>query len=73
MYPLLGDVDSGEAVHVGGRARMGKSLYFPLKFAVNFKLLLKKLSYLQNKNKNMISAFVGTWRLQGGTPNRRKK
>lgn len=36
---LAGDADTGVAVHVWGQGEYGKSLSFPLSFAVNLKLL----------------------------------
>ena len=36
---LMEDVDKGEVVHVCRKGVYGKSLYFPLSFAVNLKLL----------------------------------
>ena len=37
---LVGDVDSGEVVYVGDKRYVsGKSLYLPLNFSVNLKLL----------------------------------
>lgn len=35
----VGDVEMGEAMHVGGQGAYEKSLYLPLGFAVNLKLL----------------------------------
>ena len=43
MYHLVGDANSGEAVHGGGRGYMGH-LYLPLNFVVNLKMLFKKIS-----------------------------
>ena len=44
-----GDVDAGEVVHVWGYRVNGKSLYLPLSFAVNLKLLLKKIRSTNKK------------------------
>ena len=42
----------GEAVHIGGQRENGKSLYLPLNFAVNLKLLLKSVYLCFQKGKN---------------------
>ena len=39
----VGGVDLGEAMHTKGQGVYGKSLHLPLNFAVNLKLLLKKI------------------------------
>ena len=39
---LAGDADDGQAVHVCGQGMYENSLYLPLNFAMNLKLLLKK-------------------------------
>ena len=41
MYPLVADADKREVVDEGGKGVYGKSLYHPLNFSVNLKLLLK--------------------------------
>ena len=41
---LVGDADKGEAVHVWGQEACGQSLYLPLSFAVNLKVLRKTVS-----------------------------
>ena len=39
MYNSRGDVDNGEALYVDRLRLYGKSLYLPLNFAVNLKML----------------------------------
>ena len=40
---LVGNANNGEAMHLWGDGVYGKSLYIPLNFAVNQKLLIKKV------------------------------
>ena len=39
----MGDVDMGEAMHIGGREYMGNRYIVLLNFAMNLKLLLQKV------------------------------
>lgn len=41
MHPLVGDVDNGEGCACVGHGVYGKSLYLPLSFAENLKVLNK--------------------------------
>lgn len=42
----------GETIVVWGQGAYGNSLYFPLHFAVNIKLLLKNVYFKKIKSKN---------------------
>ena len=44
MCHFAGGVDDGEAVPLSGQKVYGKFLHLPLNFAVNQKLLLKKIN-----------------------------
>lgn len=47
---LVGDVDMGEAMHIGGREYMGNLYILLLNFTMNLKLLLQKVLIKKKKN-----------------------
>ena len=56
--PLVEDVD-GKAMHIWGQGIYGKSLYLPLNFAVNLKLLL--INTLIKKKIVFVFQHPGVW------------
>ena len=61
--PYDGDVGNGEAMHACGLEVHGKSLYLPLSFAANLKLLFKKMKS-EKKKKSAVTEVYGQSILQ---------
>ena len=55
----MGDVDMGEAMHIGGREYMGNLYILLLNFTINLKLLLQKVLIKKKKSLPLLCKTLG--------------